>query len=228
MKNHEKLTIGMIVFPQLTMLDLIGPYDVFSKAPCFTIVTVSQTTEPIQAEGGLTFQAAFSFDDCPSLDIIFVPGGKGINPILHNNTYLNFIRQRGLHAQYITSVCTGSLLLAAAGLLEGYNATTHWRSMDLLRMFNVEAKEERVVIDRNRITGAGVTSGIDFGLTLISHIGGDAMAKRIQLMLEYDPQPPFQCGSKKTAATEVFEEAHRATQKVFDERVAIINSLLTK
>lgn len=226
MSNEKKLVVGMVVFPNLTMLDFVGPYDVFSKASCFKVVVISRDTRPLQAEGGLTFQASVDFEHCPQLDVIFVPGGKGINPILTDKTYINFLQRQANEAQYITSVCTGSLVLAAAGLLTGYKATTHWRSLDLLRLFNIETIKDRVVVDRNRITGGGVTSGIDFGLVLTAMVGGEAMAKTIQLMLEYEPVPPFHSGSPEHADADVLEKANNNTQAIFDERVNIIKSLL--
>lgn len=224
--NTKKLTVGMIVFPNLTMMDFVGPYDVFVKAACFEVIILSENKNPIRAEGGLSFQATVSFEECPQLDVIFVPGGKGINPLLTNPVYINFLTQQGKIATYITSVCTGSLLLAAAGLLNGYKATTHWRSLDLLRMLNIETLAERVVIDRNRITGAGVTSGIDFALVLTALVGGETMVKTIELSLEYNPQPPFNSGSPQTAEAEVLKKAIENSQSVFDARVAIIKKII--
>jgi cyclohexyl-isocyanide hydratase len=224
--NMEKSKIGMLLFPDITIQDFVGPYDVFIRADCFEVYIVSEKAGLINAEGGLSVKAELSFDDCPQFDIIFVPGGKGINPLLQNKTYIQFLQKQALGARFITSVCTGSLLLAASGLLTGYKATTHWRSRELLQMFGVEVTEERVVIDRNRITGGGVTSGLDFGLILTALIGGDGMAKTVQLLLEYDPLPPFSSGSPMTAETEILENAREITQPLFDSRMRIISSLL--
>jgi cyclohexyl-isocyanide hydratase len=224
--NMEKSKIGMLLFPDITIQDFAGPYDVFIRADCFEVYIVSEQAGLISAEGGLSVKAELSFDDCPQFDIIFVPGGKGINPLLQNKTYIQFLQKQALGARFITSVCTGSLLLAASGLLTGYKATTHWRSGELLQMFGVEVTEERVVIDRNRITGGGVTSGLDFALTLTSLLGGDTMAKTVQLLLEYDPLPPFNSGSTGTAEPEILEKAREITQPLFDSRMRIISSLL--
>jgi cyclohexyl-isocyanide hydratase len=222
MKTH---TVGMLLFPNLTLQDFAGPYDVFIRAQGFTVYTVAENTHPIQAEGGVVLQAQYSFEDCPAIDILFVPGGRGITPLLTNSACLSFLKTRADRAEYITAVCTGSLLLAAAGLLSGYKATTHWRSIPLLKMFNVDAVEERVVRDRNRITGGGITAGIDFGLQVTAWIAGEQVARTIQLLLEYSPAPPFNSGTVKTADTLTVHEAVIQTQQLFDARYEIIKKL---
>jgi cyclohexyl-isocyanide hydratase len=221
----KKYSIGMLLFPNLTLQDFAGPYDVFIRAECFTVHTVAEDTRPMEVEGGLVLQAQFTFDDCPAIDILFVPGGRGITPLLRNQAYHSFLKTRAQHAEYITAVCTGSLLLAAAGLLSGYKATTHWRSMPLLKMFNVDAVDERVVRDRNRITGGGITAGIDFGLQLTAWIAGDDVAKTIQLLLEYSPLPPFHSGSLKTAEPAIIQEAMAQTQQLYDLRLQLITKI---
>lgn len=213
------LTIGMLLFPELTIQDFVGPYEVFTRVEKFKVLVVAETTELIKAEGGLTLKADYTFENCPQVDILFVPGGKGITPLLTNETHLNFLSKQGKNASYVTAVCTGSVLLGAAGLLSDYKATTHWRSLDLLRMMNIETIEERVVIDRNRITGGGITAGIDFGLTLTALLAGEDVAKIIQLMLEYSPEPPFNSGSPKTAEPHILQKAKEISQPMFDVRV---------
>ncbi|MBO9728089.1 MAG: DJ-1/PfpI family protein [Chitinophaga sp.] len=222
----QKLKVGMLLFPELTILDFTGPYDVFIKAPCFEVLIIGATRAPIRAEGGLTLQPDIAMADCPQLDIIFVPGGRGINALLTDQPVLQFLREQAVKAKYITSVCTGALVLAAAGLLDGYKATTHWRSLELLRMFGVETIEERVVRDRNRITGGGVTAGIDFGLQLTAIIGGEELAKVVQLQLEYNPEPPFRAGSPNTAGLPVLQKAKEITQLTLETRKRIIRQLL--
>ena len=222
----KKIKIGMLLFPDLTILDLTGPYDVFIRASCFEVYIVGENILSIKAEGGLSITPDYSFDDCPSVDILFVPGGKGITPLLTNKTYHAFLQKQAAGARYITAVCTGSLLLAASGLLKGYKATTHWRSLELLRMFGVEAIEKRVVMDRNRITGGGITAGIDFGLFLTALIGGEDIAKTIQLLLEYNPEPPFQSGLPKTAEPHILEMAMKITQPLFESRIQIIQQII--
>ena len=221
----KKLKIGMLLFPQITIMDFVGPYEVFIRANCFDVVIVSHTTASMHAEGGLTLKADVSFDDCPLLDILFVPGGRGVNPLLTDQHYIRFLQHCGQTAHYVTSVCTGALVLAAAGLLDGFKATTHWRSLDLLRMMGIETLSERVVIDRNRITGGGITAGLDFGLVLVSHIGGEDMAKTIQLLLEYSPLPPFESGSPQSAEAHILKNAKDLTQATFDERLTIIQKM---
>lgn len=216
----------MLLFPELTLQDFVGPYDVFVKASCFEVYTVALNKNEIMAEGGLVIKAAYSFDDCPPVDIIFVPGGKGVTPLLKDKLHLEFLQKQGKNAQYITSVCTGALLLAAAGLLTGYKATTHWRSLELLKMFKVDVVEERVVIDRNRITGGGITAGIDFGLVLTALTGGEDEAKVVQLLLEYNPQPPFQSGSPATAEPHILAKAREISRAQFELRQQIIHEIL--
>lgn len=216
----------MLLFPELTILDFTGPYDVFIKASCFEVLIIGATKGPVRAEGGLTLQPDIAMADCPQLDIIFVPGGRGINALLTDQPVMQFLREQAVKAKYITSVCTGALVLAAAGLLDGYKATTHWRSLELLRMFGVETIEERVVRDRNRITGGGVTAGIDFGLQLTAIIGGEELAKVIQLQLEYNPEPPFRAGSPNTAGLPVLQKAKEITQLTLETRKRIIRQLL--
>ncbi|SKC77383.1 DJ-1/PfpI family protein [Ohtaekwangia koreensis] len=222
----QKYKIGMLLFPDLTIQDFVGPYDVFIRATCFEVYIVAETTSLLHAEGGLTVKADYSFEDCPPLDILFVPGGRGITPLLINKVYHTFLQQQAVHAKYITSVCTGSLLLAAAGLLQNFKATTHWRSLELLSMLGVDAVAERVVVDRNRITGGGITAGIDFALTLTALIGGEEMAKTIQLMLEYNPAPPFDSGSPGNAEPHIFQKAQDASRPLFESRLKIIQQII--
>ncbi len=221
----EKLKTGMLLFPGVTIQDFIGPYEVFIRAACFEVIVIGASTAPLQAEGGLQLIPAVAFEDCPQLDILFVPGGQGINALLTDNNTLRFLRRQGKKARYITSVCTGALVLAAAGLLDGYKATTHWRSLELLRRMGIETIEQRVVTDRNRITGGGVTAGLDFGLALTAAIGGEAMAQTIQLLLEYEPDPPFHCGSPARAGAALLSKARSLTQAVYDTRAHIISTL---
>lgn len=219
----------MLLFPNVTLQDFVGPYEVFTRVrDRFEVMIVSENTAVITAEGGMPVKAVHRFEECLQADVLFVPGGRGINALLTNRAYINFLQTRAKQATYITSVCTGSLVLAAAGLLNGYKATTHWRSLELLRMFPVEVVEERVVIDRNRVTGGGVTAGLDFALTLTALVCGEERAKSIQLALEYDPNPPFNAGNPTTAEAAVVEKVRGDTEKSFDERLAIIQTLLER
>jgi cyclohexyl-isocyanide hydratase len=199
------MIIGMVIFPGMTPLDFVGPYEVFSQLPGCEIRVISQTVQPVVAKGGLQFLGDTTINDSPILDILFVPGGPGVGALLEDRELLEFLRHQAHHVRYITSVCTGALLLGAAGLLKGYRATTHWLSLDLLPVFGAIAVADRVVIDCNRITGGGITAGIDFALTIAAELFGSETAKMIQLLLEYDPAPPFACGHPRTADPAIVE-----------------------
>jgi cyclohexyl-isocyanide hydratase len=221
-ENGSSISIGMVLFPNLTQLDFTGPYEVFAKLPNTRLYLLAETLEPVRSERGLTFLPDTTFAQAPLLDVLFVPGGPGINPQMEDTTLVRFLRTQGEQARYVTSVCTGSLLLAAAGLLQGYRATTHWLSLDLLGMLGVEPVAQRVVIDRNRITGGGVTSGIDFGLVIAAELFGETVAQAVQLGIEYNPQPPFQSGSPKTAPADVVARVTAASQNNQDMRRQIV------
>jgi cyclohexyl-isocyanide hydratase len=197
------LHIGLLVFPNIQQLDLTGPYDVFATMPGVTVHLVWKNLDPLQSSTGLTLLPTKTFDDCPDLDVICVPGGVGINALLEDAQTLGFIKRQAAQAQYITSVCTGSLVLGAAGLLQGKRATTHWVSHELLEKFGAIPVKERVVRDGNLMTGGGITAGIDFALTLISELFGAETSQTIQLQIEYAPAPPFNAGRPETAPASV-------------------------
>lgn len=211
-------TIGMILFPRLTQLDLTGPYEVFAKMPNTRIVLAAASRDPVISEHGLAIVPDTPFSEAPPFDLLFVPGGSGVNAMLDDDAFLAFLRRQGKQAQYVTAVCTGSLLLGAAGLLRGYRASTHWLSMDLLPLVGAEPVADRVVIDRNRITGGGVTAGIDMALVVISLLHGEQVAREVQLMLEYDPAPPYQSGSPRTADTATVEAIAGSRRHIQEER----------
>ena len=195
------LSVGMVLFPGLTQLDLTGAYEVLARMPGTRVHLMASTLDPVQSEWGLTILPDVTFASAPALDVLCVPGGWGVDRHLDDEELLDFLRARGERARYVTSVCSGALLLGAAGLLRGYRATTHWLSLDLLTLLGAEAVRQRVVRDRNRVTGAGVTAGIDFGLALAAELFGPAVAQRIRLAIEYAPAPPFDSGSPDTAPT---------------------------
>jgi cyclohexyl-isocyanide hydratase len=169
---------------------------------------VWKTRDLVVADSGIAIQPTCTFDECPrGLDVLFVPGGLGQQPIMGDTEALAFLADRATSAKYVTSVCGGSLLLGAAGLLQGYKATCHWSSREALRMFGAEPVDARVVVDRNRVTGGGVTAGIDFGLVLLAKLRGEELAKLTQLAMEYDPDPPFHAGSPKSAGPVIVEQA---------------------
>ena len=200
----DLINIGFSIYPGFVQLDVMAVYQVLSFPPNAKIHLISKDLTPIISNEGLKINPTVTYSNCPQLDVICVPGG-GIQQveIMKDRATLNFLQQIGSTAKYVTSVCTGSMILAAAKLLEGYQATCHWAFKEQLAMLGVEVTDCRVVIDRNRITGAGVTSGIDLGLTLTGLIWGETMAKIAQLMMEYDPKPPFSAGNCITAEPEI-------------------------
>src|SRR6201747_1104615 len=199
----EPLQIGLVIFPRVTQLDLTGPVQVFSRVPNAVVHLIWKRIEPVPSDSVLTLTPTTTFADCPQLDVICVPGGAGTDDMVNDEEMLDFLRRQAKSAKYITSVCTGSLVLGAAGLLKGYRATTHWSAMDHLAPFGAVPEKTRVCVDRNRITGGGVTAGIDFALTLVSIMVGRQTAELIQLGLEYNPAPPFNSGSPDTAPAEI-------------------------
>ena len=203
--TQAPLQVGMLLYPGLTLLDLIGPHTVWSWHA--KIHLVWKTRDMIVSDSGVAIQPTTTFSDCPhDLDVLFVPGGFGTAAAMQDRAVLDFLAARAAHARYITSVCSGSLILGAAGLLHGYKATSHWALRARLPMFGAEPVDARVVVDRNRITGGGVTAGIDFGLVLLAKLSGEEVAKVIQLAMEYDPEPPFQAGSPQTAGPALTEQ----------------------
>jgi cyclohexyl-isocyanide hydratase len=166
----------------------------------------------------LTLVPTTTFADCPELDVVCVPGGPGVNEAMLDDAVLGFLRRQGPQARYVTSVCSGALVLGAAGLLRGYRSTTHWASMPFLEAFGATAVMTRVCVDRNRISGGGVTAGIDFGLRLASILADEATAQRIQLYLEYAPEPPFDAGSPETAPAAVVQTYHELASPMITRR----------
>lgn len=223
---NRPLQIGLLLFPDVTQLDLTGPWEVFARTPDVECHLIWKDRQAVRSDRGLSILPTTSFADCPPLDVICVPGGPGQIALMSDDVTLNFLRQQADQAKWVTSVCTGSLVLGAAGLLKGYRATSHWSSIDQLALLGAEPVSERVVRDRNRISGAGVTSGIDFALTLVAEIAGDAVAKSVQLQMEYDPEPPFTSGSPHTASPQEVEQARAkmaeflATRRAATERAA--------
>ncbi|MGN8278545.1 isonitrile hydratase [Pseudomonas sp. SMN5] len=215
------LQIGLLLFPQVQQLDLTGPYDVLASLPDVKVHLIWKDLAPVTASTGLVLLPTITFDDCPALDVICVPGGTGVGPLMEDQQTLAFIKRQANHAQYITSVCTGALVLGAAGLLKGKQATTHWAYHSLLKTLGAAPVKERVVRDGNLITGGGITAGIDFALTLAAELFDQDIAQLVQLQLEYAPAPPFDAGSPETAPAHVLEEAHRRTAESFRVRSQI-------
>src|SRR6266511_4713309 len=210
--------IGMLLYPQLTQLDLTGPFEVLCAVPNAEVHLAWKTLEPVVADSKLALLPNTTLSACPQLDVLFVPGGVGQVALMNDPEVIDFLRSQGQTARYITSVCTGALLLGAAGLLAGYEAATHWAFMDLLPLFGARPVRRRVVVDRNRVTGGGVTAGIDFGLRLAAELRGEKVAQAIQLGMEYDPAPPFRAGSPRTADPELVQSVSAARRGIDDER----------
>lgn len=218
-KKPVSYEIGLLIFPDITQLDMTGPYEVFIKFPDARVHLIWKTRAPITVAGGMQIVPSTTYADCPQLDIICVPGGAGMNPLLNDAETLDFIRGQAKGAKYVTSVCTGALVLGAAGLLKGKRATTHWMSHDMLSEFGAIPVSERVVRDGNVFTGGGVTAGIDFALTLAAEeLGADA-AKKIQLGIEYNPAPPFDAGSPQLAGPEIADAVTAAASARQAERL---------
>lgn len=197
------LHIGLLVFPNVQQLDLTGPYEVFTSLPDVTVHLVWKTLAPIRSSTGLTLMPDTVFESCPPLDVICIPGGKGVDALMEDAETLAFIQRQAQGARFVTSVCTGALVLGAAGLLQGRRATTHWASHGLLEALGAVPVQARVVRDGNLMTGGGITAGIDFALTLAGELFGALEAQATQLQLEYRPAPPFNAGHPETAPAEV-------------------------
>jgi len=197
------LHIGFLIYPDVTQLDVTGPAEVLSRVPGAKIHLIWKTTDPVRTEAGFSINPTVTIDDCPMLDVVCVPGGTGQAVLMSDDAVLRFLKAQGDQARFVTSVCAGSLLLGAAGLLQGYKAGTHWAFRHLLSNFGAEPVAERIVRDRNRISGGGVTAGIDFGLSLAAELAGEDVAKEIQLAIEYDPKPPFDAGTPEKAGPEL-------------------------
>ena len=213
------LEIAMLLYPGLTLLDLIGPQTVFSWFA--NIHLVWKTRDLVISDTGIGIQPTTTFETCPrELDVLFVPGGFGQQQHMTDSEVLAFLADRAPRSRYVTSVCSGSLLLGAAGLLKGYRATSHWAARDGLSAFGAEPVDARVVVDRNRITGGGVTAGIDFGLVLLAKLRGDDAAKLTQLAMEYDPEPPFQSGNPEAAGPAIVEQAMSFMAAEFEKRAS--------
>jgi cyclohexyl-isocyanide hydratase len=187
--------IGFVIFPELTQLDFTGPLQVLARLPASVVHIAAKSDAPVPSDCGLGLVPTCTFATCPPLDLICVPGGStGVARAIADRETIDFVRRQAGAAKYITSVCTGAFVLGAAGLLKGRRATTHWAYTDLLPLLGATHEKARIVKDGNVITAGGVTAGIDFGLAIVAELAGQAVAQSIQLGIEYDPAPPFDCG----------------------------------
>jgi cyclohexyl-isocyanide hydratase len=195
----EPISVAFLIYPNVTQLDFTGPAQVLSRLGKAQVDYVARSLDPVPTDAGFSVVPTATFETLQRADILCVPGGIACVEVMEDEETLAWVRQIGGSALWVTSVCTGSLILAAAGLLEGYRAACHWAWREHLRLFGAEPVAERVVFDRNRVTGGGVTAGIDFALALTAAIRGEDHARLVQLALEYDPSPPFDSGAPERA-----------------------------
>lgn len=220
--------IGLLLFPDIMQLDMTGPHEVFTKFPDTEVLLVWKTLDPVTTGGGMRIVPDVTYETCPQLDLICIPGGAGMNPLLNDAETLDFVRRQAETSRYVTSVCTGSLVLGAAGLLQGKRAACHWMSRDLLEAFGAIPDPARVVIDGKVISGGGVTAGIDFALAVAAEVLGKDKAKAIQLGIEYAPSPPFDAGSPETAGPDIESAARAAAKERQAERAAAVREAAAK
>lgn len=215
--------VAFLLFPDVTQLDLTGPAQVLSRlGEGARVDLVAATRDPVPTDAGFAILPTATFAEVPAADILCVPGGMGVDRVMADDAAMDWVRKVGGDAAWVTSVCTGSLILGAAGLLRGHRATSHWAWRHLLPLFGADPVAARVVEDRNRMTGGGVTAGIDFALTLVARLRGEAHARAIQLAFEYDPAPPFDAGSPETAgkgATAAFRARMTAAAPDREDRI---------
>ncbi len=222
------LRFGLLLFPRLTQLDMTGPFEVFSRVPGASVHLIWKTREPVASDTGLTILPDTDFATCPALDVICVPGGPGVAALMEDEAVLAFLRRQAEGARFVTSVCTGALVLGAAGLLKGVRATTHWASHDFLAALGAVPEHARWVRDGRVVTGGGVTAGIDFALALVAEMVSPEIAQAIQLQIEYAPAPPFDAGSPETAPPAVLERARTNGARMRAEREALVTRVAAR
>lgn len=218
------MNIGFVIFPNVTQLDFTGPLQVLSRVPGAEIHIVAATMAPVPTDAKVTLGPTCTFEKCPPLDVLVIPGGFGVDDAMNDAALMAFVKREAARAKYVTSVCTGAFILGAAGFLKGKKATTHWAYHDELARVGAIPVKARVVRDGNVFTGGGVTAGIDFAFTLAAELAGDDAAKAIQLGLEYDPSPPFRAGSPTTAAPQTVD----AMQQRYAPRLEAFRTALAR
>ncbi|MDZ7626861.1 MAG: DJ-1/PfpI family protein [Parvularculaceae bacterium] len=218
------MNIVFVLFPNVTQLDFTGPLQVLSRLPSAKIHIAASTMAPVATDATLTLNPTTTFADCPPADVLVIPGGFGVDDAMNDPALMSFVSRESARATYVTSVCTGAFILGAAGLLKGRRATTHWAYREDLALVGAIPVKARVVRDGNVFTGGGVTAGIDFALTLAAEIAGEAVARAIQLSLEYDPAPPFDAGAPEKATAETLA----ATKQRFAPRLDAFRQALAR
>jgi cyclohexyl-isocyanide hydratase len=213
------LTIGSLIFPDMDQCDFTGPFEALARVPNSRFMTIWKDTNAVRDLAGMQLLADTTIDKAPQLDVLLVPGGQGQEALMKDELVLAFIQKQAAGAIYVFSVCTGSLLCGAAGLLHGKRATTHWTAMDVLPFFGATPIDERVVIDGKFISAAGVTSGIDGSLTVVSLLRGETVAQELQLYMAYDPDPPFQSGSPTKAPVSILAAVTERARSATDRRL---------
>ena len=220
--------IGFVIFPDLTQLDFTGPLQVLARLPQAVIHIVAKSEAPVPSDCGLSLVPTRTFANCPPLDLLCVPGGKGVIGAISDRDTVEFVRQQAATAKYVTSVCTGAFVLGVAGLLTGRRATTHWAYTNLLPLVGATHAPGRVVRDGHVITAGGVTAGIDFALRVVAEIAGETTARAIQLGIEYDPLPPFDSGhpdrapaAVKSALSEHYAKTNAALRTRLEQAVTL-------
>ena len=226
--STQHLIIGALVFPSMDQIDLTGPFEVLSRLPNSTFHLIGRTIAPVRDIQGLILTPEVAISNAPQLDVLVVPGGFGQEALMDDEEVLDFLRAQAAGAQYTFSVCTGALLLGAAGLLRGVRATTHWSTFHLLPYFGAVPVDVRTVVDGRTVTAAGVTSGIDGALRLAALLRGDLVAQTIQLSIEYAPEPPFLSGTPKTAPPEVLNAAHNRVREISGARLETAKRVATR
>lgn len=214
------IKVGFLIFDNMQLLDFAAPFDEFSSVAELDVALIGKTLKPVTTTSGLRITPSHDINTLHPLDVLCVPGGSGINQLIDDESVLDFIRQQAKSVRYLTSVCTGALVLGASGLLKGRKATTHWSAMTYLKDFGAIPVKNRVVVDGNIVTAGGVTAGMDFGLTMIAELLGEKIAKTVQLQMQYDPAPPFDCGTPEKTPTNLVQEIKQ--KKTYDERREII------
>ncbi len=208
------------IYSGMTQLDFTAPHTVFSRMPSTETIVASEAGGPVEAEGGLVFAGTRRLADVDRCDLLFFPGGLAVTEVINNTAFMAQVHRLAGGARYLTSVCTGSLVLGAAGLLKGRRAACHWAWRDLLRLFGAVPDPGRVVHDGNIITGGGVTAGMDFALIVAAELAGKPFAQALQLNLEYAPAPPFDCGRPETAPPEILAAVKRRLDTILPKRLA--------
>jgi cyclohexyl-isocyanide hydratase len=219
----DMTSFALLLFPDMTQLDLTGPYEVFSRCPGAQVHVAWKTVGPVKTEHGLALQATTALAELAQVDVLCIPGGFGVDALLDDDELLQHVRRLAAGARFVTSVCSGALVLGAAGLLRGRRATTHWTSLDLLARFGATPVADRIVVDGSVITGGGVTAGIDFGLHLAALLHGRPIAEAIQLGIEYRPAPPFDAGHPDVAAASVIDRVRARSAPRRAGRVAAVD-----